>query len=195
MRSVSAWFSCLAVALLSAGCLGVGAEVESLDPAQWKPDEGVVVVRFLTSRADSADPAHPEQDPDLSYDVKVGTSKSVFLNGFKFDGSVSIDAEDGPALIVRRLKAGDYYMNEISVGQKSAPLAVQFKVQPGRVTYIGDLEVLFLVTKGFLGLSEELRCEFTVSSDLPAVMNALRSRFSEVPAVDTVPMVLENLSL
>jgi hypothetical protein len=180
--------------LVGTACTGVGKKVESLDPAKLKPDEVVVVVRFLTSRTEGDDLDVVEHDPDLSYSVTVGTSKSVLLGGLGMQGNISVDGEDGPALIVRKLAAGDYYFNRLTVSGGDAPMAVKFKVQPGRVTYIGDLDVLFIEKKGFLGMSD-LSCAFDVGGDLPAVMNELRSRFPMVPEVDSVLMTVENPSL
>lgn len=190
-RRTLARFAWLVAALLCSGCLGVGKEVDSLDPSQWESDEGVVVVRFLTARAEEDDLAQAEYDPDLSYSVVVGSSKSIMLNQFVLDQSVGIDAADGPALVVRKLAGGDYYFNKLRTSGKEAPMAIKFTVQPGRVTYIGDLNVLFIVGEGFLW-QEELSCVFGVTTDLDAAMAGLRSMFPEVPAVDTIPMVVEK---
>ena len=183
----------LVLGFAGTACTGVGKKVESLDPAKLEPDEGVVVVRFLTSRTEGDDVGVVEHDPDLSYSLTVGTSKSVLLGGLGMKGDISVDGEDGPALIVRKLSAGDYYFNKLTASGGEAPMAVKFKVQPGRVTYIGDLDVLFIEKKGFLGMSE-LRCAFDVGTDLPAVMNELRARFPMVPEVDSVLMTVENPS-
>ncbi len=190
-RCALALFAWLVVAALCSACLSAGKEVESLDPAQWDPDEGVVVVRFLTARADADDLEHAEIDPDFSYEVTVGSSKSMMLNELKLDRNLSIDAGDGPVLIVRKLEAGDYYFNKFHASGGKAPMAIKFTVQPGRVTYIGDLNVLFIVSHGFLW-SEELSCTYGVTTDLPVVMAGLRGRYSMVPAVETVSMVVEK---
>lgn len=185
----------LLVGLVGTGCQGVGQEVESIEPGKWKEDEGVLVVRFITSRAEADDLEHAERDPDIHYQVSVGSSKSMLLKAFAQEGNISVDAEDGPALVVRKLEAGDYFFNEIQASGGSAPLAVKFTVQPGRLTYIGDLEVLFIASKGFLGLGEDLSCALKVSTDSAAVLSSLKSRYSAVPALDTLPMVIEKPSL
>lgn len=190
-RHAPALFVPLLIGALCSACFSVGKEAESLDPAQLESDEGVVVARFLTARADADDLEHAESDPDFTYHVTVGSSKSMMLNQLILDKNVVIDAGDGPVLIVRTLEAGDYYFTKLHASGGKAPMAVKFTVQPGRVTYIGDLNVLFVVDKGFLW-SEELSCRYGVTTDLPAVMESLRSRYSMVPVVETVPMVVER---
>ena len=72
---------------------------------------------------------------------------------------------------------------------------MRFTVQPGRVTYVGDLSVMFIVDRGFLGLSEQLSCSLKVSADPDSVRGLLGSRYAAVPAMETLPMVIENPSL
>jgi hypothetical protein len=194
MNRFSALALCFLVGLAGSGCASAGKNVESLDLAQCKPDEGLVVVRFLTSRADKGDLEHAEHDPDLDYDVQVSSSKSMLLAGFGFQDSWSVMGKNGPALIVRKLDAGDHYFDKLEISSGTAPLAVRFTVQPGHVTYIGDLDILFIESKGFLGMTN-MSCAFNVRSDAPAVMSELRSRYPVVPVMDTLPMVVEEPSL
>lgn len=182
----------LLAGLLGTGCAGLSKELASLDASELKSNEGVFVVRFLTSRADADDLAHPESDPDLSYSVMVGPHKSVLMRAAGYKGSLDVEAEHGPVLIARGLEAGDYYFNGIGNSQGSSTIAVRFSVLPGRVTYIGDLHVMFIESKGFFQ-SNKLKLE--VRTDDAAMMSQLRARFPSVPTVETVPMVIESGSL
>jgi hypothetical protein len=193
-RIAAAVFLWLVAGMLGTGCAGLSTELKSLDPSTLKPNEGVIVVRFLTSRADPDDLAHPHDDPDLSYSVSMGTHKGFFLQPAGYEDSLDVDAKHGPVLIALGLEAGDHYFNTIDDGQRTAHIAVRFSVQPGRVTYIGDLQVMFIEKQG-LHLSTTMKCNLKVSTDAPAMMNQLNARFPSVPTVETVPMVLENVSL
>lgn len=184
----------LLLAALASGCGTLGKEVESLEPTTWESDEGVVVMRIFTARADDDDLEQQEHDPDFDYSLSVSSSKSILLGDFSSKGGVSVEGKDGPALIVRRLDGGDYYFNEVAAGGGTAPMAVKFSVQPGRVTYVGDLHVLFIEGDGFLGLGGTLSCAYVVDADLAAVRSALQARFPRMPEVTLVPMVVEQPS-
>jgi hypothetical protein len=189
--AVSTW---LLLGLLVAGCSGLSSEPESLETSAMKPNEGVVVVRFLTSKVHADDMAHPQNNPDISYSVDVGSMKSHLFKLSGQKGSLKIDAKQGPVLFARKLDAGDYYFNTIQAAGGSADMAVKFSVRPGRVTYIGDLHVTIIESKGLL-FSTSTKCEFAVSTDVPAMTEQLKAHFHSIPQVDTVPMVLENVSL
>jgi hypothetical protein len=179
--------------VLGAACATFAKEVESLDPAQCSANEGIVVVRFLTSRADEEDLEHPERDPDIDYSVEV-TNTAARLSLALPEGYFSVKGEKGAAQFVRKLEAGDHYFHEISfpvgAGRVSFPITVKFTVQPGRVTYVGDLEILFVEAAGVL-MNSNWRCQLRVGDDLPAVLRELRNRFPVVPPVETVPMTVE----
>ncbi len=181
----------LAACLLGAACVST-KDVESLDTSGWASDEGAFAVRILTSSVDADEPEKVERDPDIEYSLAFGSSKSILLGDFMKSGAIEVDGTQGPVLAVRKLAAGDYYFHELNNFHGSAPLGVKFSVRPGRVTYIGDLELRFVERGTFLW--KNLSVEFTVGADPASALRELQERYPSMPAMETVPMVLERPS-
>lgn len=188
------------LALLAGGCLTSKHEMKSLDLSGLDDDEGVFVMRVLTSGARVDDGVETrEASADIDYWVHYGTTASqlgkVFtLSNFDTDYNVHVEGEEGVELVVRRLPEGEYFIDELGrSGYYDTPMAVRFSVTAGEITYIGDLCFEFVETDTWLGLSEYRRFRMDVASDLVAVRRALEERFAGgLPAIRTALMTVES---
>ena len=207
--SVKTSFSYTDVCIVSAflaGCGSTGRAVESLDLGGLEADEGIVVMRVITSAMDVDDDVETRNDfPEVSYSLEVGKTKSVTgklfdISRFDFgNNTIEVDGDEGTSLVMRKLDAGEYYFNAIHVlgyaSGGSGLLAVRFEVQPQQVTYIGDLDVHFRRTKGLFGWSSYVPTELAVYSDVQAT-RALVEQQSHQGVLDwtTNLMILEGVS-
>lgn len=163
--------------------------VESLDPVLLDREEGVFVMRILTSGVvEENGNKTPEEFADIDYSVRYGTSNSVLgrsfsLSSFDSDYSIPVKGEDRSQLVVRRLPPGEYFLNEINLPGNTQPLSMsaRFQVEPGEVTYIGDLCIEFTAKKDWLGVSDYREIRTEVRSDKQASELALAAHFGSTP--------------
>lgn len=191
--SLRSFLSLASIVLLGAACASNGEEVDSPDLGQLSADEGLIAVRFLTQHAEEEGQA-PVRDPDIEYTVRVGSSKSAFANQFNplsDFGGFQVRGEKGPNLFLRKMEAGDHFLHEIVAFGGTAPIAVRFTVQPGKLTYIGDLEIVFI---GEDGLFKNPTFNMSVRSDPAALQAELSRRHPGAPLAETRMMALEALS-
>ena len=192
------------VFLVATGCKAPDYAAKDLDLSKLKPNEGLFVTRVITSIEYEDDKeAKQVKDADVDCTVHYGTSKSRMVNNFLgswFFGSttdrVTVSAGTKCELVVRKREAGDYYWNRLYTydSYKNAYFAGKFSVVPGKLTYIGDLNVKLHEQKGWFGTKSHRSGTVSVGMDPAAIRAALGEKFGTVPSLRIDPMVFESTS-
>jgi hypothetical protein len=125
---------------LTMGCtLFVGDQAESLDLAALRADEGYAVGTFTTvERFDDGTTIVLLDTPDIQYEVEFDRQPV-----FPFYPRIMVDGEKGPTFFAVKLTAGTHSMDRLAIRNgeftRYAGINHAFDVEPGRITYLGDI--------------------------------------------------------
>lgn len=171
---------------LATSCtLLVGNQAESLDLAALQADEGYVVGTFTTvEQFDDGTTVILLDAPEVHYQVKiVPVPPRLQLNP-----RIMVEAETGPAFFAVKLSAGPHRIERLSIvgGNATWYAGVDHAVdvQPGGITYVGDIRFQIDSEQGWLGTHLWKVLTTTVHEDRELLDRLMRTRFpGEIPNV------------
>ncbi|MSR61210.1 MAG: hypothetical protein EXS08_02015 [Planctomycetes bacterium] len=164
---------------LSTSCaLFVGNQAESLDLAALQANEGYVVGTFTTvEQYDDGTTVILLDAPEIHYQIDfVPVPPRLQLNP-----RIMVKAETGPAFFAVKLSAGPQRMERLSIVGGNATCYADVDhavdVQPGGITYVGDIRFQIDSEQGWFGIHLCKALTTTVHEDRELLDRLMRMRF------------------
>lgn len=171
-------------AMLLAGWLAtsctllVGNQAESLDLAALQADEGYVVGTFTTvEQFDDGTTVILLDAPEVHYQIDFVPVPSRL----QLDPRIMVEAETGPTFFAVKLSAGPHRMERLSIVGANATWYADVEhavdVQPGGITYVGDIRFQIDSEQGWFGTHLWKVLTTTVHEDRELLDRLMRTRF------------------
>ena len=168
---------------LTAGCtLFLGDQAESLDLAALRADEGYVVGTFTTvERFDDGKSIVLIDTPDVRYAVDFDRLPPDFVE--VLNKRIIVDGEKGPMFFAVKLNAGPHRMHHLSIElgnmTRYAEVDQAFDVEPGGITYLGDIRCQLDSTSGLFGNHNWMSLTTTVTEDRALLDTLMHASFPD----------------